>query len=163
MVAFTNVGNLSTATPTAKRTPEVTDSLRAKIGGRAIRPFIYGIVIAVACLIFFFAGLYLQDGALITVAPPKDIEIRYSDFIIVMLTCIAVLITILGVVIALLTVFGIRNVKVIATRQAYLAAKAELDNKDSSISKLILKVAERSAYQGIESIDGNGNSRGEFD
>lgn len=129
-----------------------------------IKATLTGLLVSLAVIGSFLLGMSLRGGASLSVEAPKSFTLTYSDFVVLLLTCIAILLTILGVGIAILTIVGIKNVRTVATKQAYSAAKAELDNPESSISKRILKVAESSAYQGVESIASpNSRNYGEFD
>lgn len=129
-----------------------------------LKQFAKSVFVGLVLCAFFVAGQCLRFGAEFSLAPPSDISISYNDLIVLLLTCIAVLLTILGIGIALLTVFGLRSVKTIATKQAFLAAKIQLEDENSALARKILKLAERSAYAGIEPLDAeNEKQRGEFE
>ena len=129
-----------------------------------IRSAVIGICVGAGFIGSFVLGQYLRFGGEFALVQPTRFVVDYNDLIVLLLTCIAVLLTILGIGIALLTVFGVRSVKVLATKQAFAAAKAELENEESAISKKILKIAESSAYSGIEKINiDDEQAKGEFD
>lgn len=112
----------------------------------------------------FISGTYFHFGANISVSSPKSIDISYSDFIVLLLTFVTVILTILGIGIALLAIFGIGAVKKIAAKQAETTAKAELDFDSSPISKRIMKRVESIAYDGVKNIKSDEiEARGEFD
>lgn len=129
----------------------------------SIKAIIATLILSTFIVASFLLGMSLRGGGVLTVEAPRNFVLTYSDFVVPLLSCIAVLLTILGVGIAILTIVGVRSVRSVATRQAYSAAKAELDNPESSISRRIMQVAQGSAYQGVEGVRSPTNrSYGEF-
>lgn len=81
-------------------------------------------------------------------APMENSGIPYADLVVIVLTGVAVLVTVLGVMIALLSILGWENMKKSALETARLQAETQVKNliKEGAFNDLIKKAIEELAY-----------------
>lgn len=76
---------------------------------------------------------------------------QYSSWTGILLACVAIIVTVLGVGIALLAFFGFRNIKEAATKNAVKQSESQIGKaiQDGTFNELIYKAVERSIYRDI--------------
>ena len=111
------------------------------------------IVVAILTLTAtFLAGRSLRFGAQVAVVPPAQVSVSYADFIVILLTCIAILVTTLGIGVAFLTLVGWRSIQARVVEQTTIVVNNELTNPQSDLSRRILTAVEDVAYDGVRTV-----------
>lgn len=118
------------------------------------------IAIALTAILSFLLGNSLTNVTKIELVKPTLFEISYADFIVILLTCIVVMITLVTVGVGFMTIVGWKNLKASAVEEAAKVVENELKNSESDLSKRLVK----SALKGITSVNEDATEEGgEFD
>lgn len=112
----------------------------------------------IIAVLAFLLGNSVSNIFSIEITKPRFIEISYADFIIILLTCLALMITVVTVGVGFMTIIGWQNLKASAVEEAAKVVEIELQNSESDLSKRLIK----GALKGITSVDEE-IERGEFD
>lgn len=102
-------------------------------------------VVTIVILAFFI--LNALPKLTFTANPPGAAVITYADLAAIVLSCVSILVTILGVIIAIVTFIGYRQIKFIVVKKAEDHVKESVQNEQGDLYKLVQKEVKQITYK----------------